>query len=412
MWSCCRPKLPSCHRCACHKEISPSQANSDSRNNNGSKSDSIDCNLWWHRSPGWTYCSTSVVEPIEVLNVDLMHADIVYLAGLSAEGAYNIRVPTRDPASASARAIENLPRVTVMESRYDSEKGLRSCFANQDACYFLINSFDIREPDEYFWTMRAYEIAVQSGLKHFIYSGARHRLREHMFKEEYRNSHNTVKAHLSDWLRQQDCGILPWSIVYGGVYAEMLSGMLRPVQRGDEYIFAAPTNETGLIPLMPLENHGITVSWVLRNPQESVGQFITAGACPSSLPEIVSTFTSVTGKKARFLQITHDQWFENASKSGVEPDKPLPRGASPDDQATFTFRKTFSAWWNMWRDNVAEVEDRPSLGSGVTKEIPGRITSLREWMEKTNYQGEFKEPIKMRRDGAALALSQKASQNI
>jgi hypothetical protein len=66
----------------------------------------------------------------------------------------------------------------------------------------------------------------------------------------------------------------------------------------------------------------------------------------------------------------------------------------------------------MWRDNVAEVEDRPSLGNGVTKEIPGRITSLREWMEKTNYQGEFKEPIKMRRDGAALALSQKASQDI
>jgi hypothetical protein len=343
-----------------------------------------------------------------VLTVDLTPVDAVHLAGLSAEGAFDIRVPTRNTASESARIIEHLPRVTVIESRYDNEHGLRACFANQDACYFLINSFDIREPDEYFWTMRAYEIAVQSGLKHFVYSGARHRLREQGFREEYRNSHNTVKAHLSDWLRQQDCRILPWTIVYGGVYAEMLGGLLRPQQQGDEYIFAAPTNETGLIPLMPLENYGITVSWILRNSKESIGRFITAGSCPSSLPAIVTTFTSVTGKKARFQPITRDQWFEGASKSGVEPDRVLPRGASQDDEATFTFRKTFSAWWNMWRDNVPEVEGRPS-GDELMKEIPGHITSLREWMEKTNFQGELKEPIKMRRDAAALALSQKAS---
>jgi hypothetical protein len=62
----------------------------------------------------------------------------------------------------------------------------------------------------------------------------------------------------------------------------------------------------------------------------------------------------------------------------------------------------------MWRDNVPEVERRHS-DDELLEKIPGRITSLREWMEKTNYQGDLKEPIKMRRDAAALAASQKAA---
>lgn len=49
--------------------------------------------------------------------------------------------------------------------RYTTEEGLRATFANQDVVYFCMDSLSVGEPYEYFWTFRAYEIAVQSRLK-------------------------------------------------------------------------------------------------------------------------------------------------------------------------------------------------------------------------------------------------------
>lgn len=305
-------------------------------------------------------------------------------------------MPTRDCNSSSAQEIAKLPNVTVIEASYESEDGLRKSFAGQDACYFIINTFAIREPDEYFWTIRAYEIAAQSGLKMFVYSGARNRLREQGYQEAYRNSHNVVKAHLSDWLEMQDAKVLPWCTVYGGVYAEMLGSLLCPIKQGDDYIFAAPVHEDSIVPLMPLTNYGNTVEWVLENPEKSAGRFMDAGAIPSSWPEIVTTFTKVTGKTARFQPLSQEQWLEGAAKAGAPVDAAMPIGSSADDEATFTFRKTFGAWWNMWRDNTRDIE-RPGRSM---EEVPGRISTLEQWMRETGYSGEHAEPTKMRRDAA------------
>lgn len=308
-------------------------------------------------------------------------------------------MPTRDVNSSSAQEIAKLPNVTLIEASYESEEGLRRSFKGQDVCYFIINTFAIREPDEYFWTIRAYEIAAQSGLKLFIYSGARNRLREQGYKETYRNSHNVVKAHLSDWLEKQDPEILPWCTVYGGVYAEMLGGMLRPMKQGEEYVFAAPVHENSIIPLMPLANYGTTVEWVLENPDKSAGRFMDAGAIPSSWLEIVEAFAKVTGKNARFQPLSQDEWFAGAAKAGINVDAAMPANARADDPAVFIFRKTFGAWWNTWRDNSREIEH---LGRSMA-EVPGRISTLEEWMRQTGYQGEFAEPTKLRRDAAAKA---------
>ncbi|EME38870.1 hypothetical protein DOTSEDRAFT_160585 [Dothistroma septosporum NZE10] len=321
---------------------------------------------------------------------------------LSAAGTFKITVPTRNTSSDSAQALTRLPNVRLIQAGYDSEQGLRAAFAGQDACYFIINSFEIREPDEYFWTMRAYEIAAQSGLKHFVYSGARNRLKDTGFNEAYRNSHNVVKAHMSDWLQQQSVETLPWTIVYGGVYAEMLGSVLCPMKQGEEFIFAAPVHEESIIPLMPLDNYGTTLAYILQHPTDFLGQFVDAGAIPSTWPEIVSAFVNVTKKNARFQPIAQDQWFEGAKKKGMDPDSRLPKTASADDPATFTFRKSFGSWWNMWRDNTRENELSGRTKSGDKLFVPGRIATLSEWMERTGYQGEPKEPTKMRREAASF----------
>lgn len=242
---------------------------------------------------------------------------------------------------------------------------------------------------------------LKSGLKYFIYSGARNRLAENAFNEAYRNSHNVVKAHLSDWLMKQESKVLPWTIVYGGVYAEMLGSVLCPMKQGDEFVFAAPVHEESVIPLMPLENYGVTVTHILQQPKDYIGEFIDAGATPSTWPEIVSAFTKATGNPARFQPITQEQWFEGAKKKGIDPDSRLPKTASADNPATFTWRTSFGAWWNQWRDNTKEFELCGRAKQGDKQFVPGRFTTRSEWMEKTGYQGAPKEPTKMRREAAS-----------
>ncbi|KAF2209953.1 hypothetical protein CERZMDRAFT_46186 [Cercospora zeae-maydis SCOH1-5] len=314
-------------------------------------------------------------------------------AALSATGKYKITVPTRNTSSAEAEAVAALPHVAVIEASYDTENGLRTAFRGQDACYFIINSFATREGDECFWSFRAYEIAAQSGLKLFVYSGAVNRYREQFgYQEEFRNSHNLVKANVADWLHQQDAKKLPWAILYGGPYAEMLGSTFCPRRSGDEYIFAAPVNEDSIIPLMALDNYGATGAWIFEHPSEAAGRWISAGAFHVTLPEIVETFRKVTGKQARFVSIPQEKWFEGAAAK-FPVDKKLPVGKASDyDDATFTFRQTFSAWWSMWRDN------RGTAWPEGTIHPPLAIESLEEWMRKTDYQGEPKEPTKMRRE--------------
>lgn len=181
----------------------------------------------------------------------------------------------------------------------------------------------------------------------------------------------------------------------------MLGSLLLPRKQAEEFVFATPLHENSIVPLTPLSNYGTTVEWVLENPEKSAGRFMDAGATPSSWPEVVAAFTKVTGKRARFQPLSQDEWFAGAAKAGVPVDAAMPATARADDPAVFTFRRTFGAWWNMWRDNTRGIE----LPGRSMAEIPGRISSLEQWMRETGYQGEHAEPTKSRRDAAAMAAA-------
>ncbi|KAI5360244.1 putative NAD(P)-binding domain superfamily [Septoria linicola] len=135
-----------------------------------------------------------------------------------------------------------------------------------------------------------------------------------------------------------------WTIMYGGVYAEMLGSLLCPLKIGEEYVFAAPMHEDSVVQLMSLENYGITLKWALENFEKSNSHVVDAGAIPVTWPDIVEAFVRVTGKQARTMFVSQEQWFEGATKKGMDPDAPLPMGSNPGDPATFLFRKTFGAW--------------------------------------------------------------------
>ncbi|OAL25150.1 hypothetical protein AYO22_05027 [Fonsecaea multimorphosa] len=320
------------------------------------------------------------------------NARVVVLGGTGAQGPlangsnFQVSVLTRDISSSSCRALQaEFPAVKLLQGSYTTEAGLRTAFADQDVVYFNIDSFSVGEPFEYFWTFRAYEIAVQSKIKWFIYSGAGSvdRFVAHGLAEEYRNSHNIVAARLAGWLAAQPLDRLPWSIITGGVYAEMLNRLLKPVPQGDGYVFKLPLNKESIMPLIPLDNYGEAVKWALEHPRESLGKFVSAGPFQLTLDQVADALEQYTGKKTKFQPITLADWMERIS-ANIDPEGRLPRGASPDDTTAFTFRKSFGAWWSIWRDNrIPETKD----DSQQWAEVPrlSKYKTLREWMVDVEY---------------------------
>ncbi|KIW17360.1 hypothetical protein PV08_04553 [Exophiala spinifera] len=307
---------------------------------------------------------------------------------LASSEKYVTTVLTRDNKSKNATEIATLYGVKLVQGSYTTEEGLRAAFNEQDVAYVNFDSFGIGEPAEYFWTFRAYEIAIQSGLKLFIYPGAPDRYAQHNFVEDYRNSHNIVAARLSNWLTNQPTERLPWTILTGGVYASMLNSILRPIKDDDGVTFAVPMAEDSVIPLIPLENYGLRIKWILENAEEAVGKFVSAAPYHVTFPEIAKAFEKVNGIKASFRPITVEQWIEGAS-AFIDVDKTLPRGSTSEDPTTFTFRKSFSAWWRLWRDSVEDQERNKEARRWISAYHPSSPKNIEEWMTVTRYGSQL-----------------------
>ncbi|KAH8645709.1 hypothetical protein BX600DRAFT_534087 [Xylariales sp. PMI_506] len=328
------------------------------------------------------------------------NARVVVLGGTGAQGhsvvralakgnSFQVSVLTRDTTSPASRALlAEFPSIKLLQGSYTTEEGLRTALANQDVVYLNIDSFSIGEPFEYFWTFRAYEIAVQSKVRRFLYSGTSpiDKFVAHGLAEEYRNSHNVVSARLTGWLTAQPLDTLPWSIITGGVYAEMLNLLLLPVPIGDGYVFKLPVDKDSVMPLIPLENYGEAVKWALENPEKSLGKFVSAGPFHMTFGQVAESLERYTGKPSGFQPVTIDEWMQGVSRI-VDPESRLPRGSSLDDPTTFSFRKSFGAWWSIWRDNRVPGPSDASLWADIP--LLSKYKTLEDWMTAVNYDPSY-----------------------
>ncbi|KAK3116497.1 hypothetical protein LTR53_003101 [Teratosphaeriaceae sp. CCFEE 6253] len=308
---------------------------------------------------------------------------------LSHNAHYRISVLTRDPTSAKALRLQSEHDVTLIPGTYTTLPGLHAALDDQDVAYISLDSFSLTEAEEYFWTFRAYDIAVQSGLKLFIYPGTRNRFAQHGYQEECRNSHNVVSARITEWLTAQPLQVgaqgMGWYVLTGGVYAEMLWSLLRPVRdREGAWTFANPCRQVSVIPLVPLEMYGVRVRWIMENPAASVGRFVSAAPFHASFPEIAAAFAEINGVPARFQPVETEEWM-SAAAAVVDVEGTLPRGSRSDDPFAVTFRQSFSAWWMLWQDSMENEKDRVEAEEWVEAYYPQRGHSIRDWMAKSGY---------------------------
>ena len=88
---------------------------------------------------------------------------------LVADGAYSVRALSRDDGSERAKSLAALGNVTIVEGSFADEDVLRQGLRGCDGAFVNINGFNTGEKTEIYWAIRSYEIALEEGVKFFVY---------------------------------------------------------------------------------------------------------------------------------------------------------------------------------------------------------------------------------------------------
>jgi len=184
---------------------------------------------------------------------------------------------------------------------------------------------------------------------------------------------------------------------------------------------ATSSQGTGAVPLIHLDDLGEYARWIFDNPSRSVGMDLEIATQHVGWAYLAETFTNVTGKPARFQDMTPDEYFTGPNMKRSSPDSPAqnPEGKvaygrphlQESDKTVMTFRQNFSGFWQLWKnsgDNKGVIRRDYALLDEI---LPGRVKTVGEWMEKVSYDGEKRAVLKDVNE-RARAAKQKQEQRL
>ena len=230
-------------------------------------------------------------------------------------------------------------------------------------------------------------------MKHFVYAGLEYASKLGNFDPKYRCGHLDGKGKVVDYISAQDTKKMPWSVLTSCLYMEGLSEMLSPhpdPENPGSLVFPLPLGK-GKCPLIFLEDYGKYARWIFDNPDRSTGLELHVATEDIAWDDLAVAFTEVTGKQSTYRDVTLDQYF-NLGILG-DPEHKVGSTKMGDDSTLFTIRENFSGFWNTWKDNLTKRDY-----ALLDEILPGRVKSVKEWMVKTGYTGEFASILKDYRD--------------
>lgn len=311
---------------------------------------------------------------------------------LSRQAQYsNIRVLTRNSTSENCQLLATLPKVSLHLGRTDDEETLKGAFAGVDLAYVNTNSFVLGIKNEIFWGIRIYELAVQAGVKHFIWSSLDNFMYDTQYDDALRVGHYYGKAYVEQWLSAipQRKDSTRWSILTTGPYIEMLSELLRPRQDEDgTYVFEAPLKD-GSVPFVHLEDLGPYVHWMFSHIDQSAGMNLKVAVEHVSYDYLAATFAKVTGKPARYENISFDEYFTSDALAPVAEIK-LGTETAGNDPSLLSYKQNFTAWWKLYQRCGGNKGILQRDYEFLDEIFPDRVRSVEQWMRKTNYTGEMR----------------------
>jgi hypothetical protein len=135
--------------------------------------------------------------------------------------------------------------------------------------------------------------------------------------------------------------------------------------------------------MISLRDLGWWARHVFDAPREiTSGHEIEVASEMVSWPQLVETFTRVTGLPAVYVPLTVDEWMD------AMPDTSRPIAIdhlrAGITSGVTTFRQNFSGFWSSWRDDVI-TRDMAWIRS-----VHPETHTLESWMRENGYTGEVK----------------------
>src|SRR6201996_9784075 len=129
---------------------------------------------------------------------------IPIIRALVSDKKYSVRFLSRDPASRRATDLLALDNVSVLDGSFADEAILREGLRGCDGAFVNIDGFNTGEKAETYWAIRSYEIAIEEGVKFFVYGNLDYGLKKSGYDSSFRTGHYDGKGRIGEWILLQN----------------------------------------------------------------------------------------------------------------------------------------------------------------------------------------------------------------
>lgn len=306
---------------------------------------------------------------------------IPVISGLVADKKYSVRALSRDPESRRAKALLELGNVSIFKGTFADEAALREGFRGCDGAYVNLDGFNTGEKTEVYWAMRCYEIAIEEGIKFFVYGNLDYALKKAGYDSKFRTGHYDGKGRIGEWIlfqNQSNQERMGAAVFTTGPYMEMAVSPMTPMTPSVEngvVTWRVPLG-AGAVPHVALEDCGHYARWLFDNPDRANGMNLEVAIEHVEYQKLAEAFERVTGHPARYIDTDLDSYW--SGPLGMVAGLPAGYNADPKDKSTMSFRDNFTGFWNVWKHNVIQ------RNYALLDEIhPNRIRSVEEWLRRS-----------------------------
>ncbi|KAK5720910.1 hypothetical protein LTR15_006872 [Elasticomyces elasticus] len=353
-----------------------------------------------------------------------------WAAQLTKDNKYAVRILTRDPNGRRAQELAKLPNVELLKGNLDNAEQLRQGLKGCWGASINIDGFVVGQKTEVFWGIRTYQLAQEAGIKFYVWGNLDYVARESGYDPAVQCGHFDAKSVIGDWVLSQD----KWHTEHASEKAGMRSALfttgpyldmclsaytaISPNIASDGAVEWRLPLKQGAIATIALEDCGRYVRWLFDNAFDSHGQpgraaglDLAVATQHARFDELAKAFTKITGKPARFVDVSEEEYF--AAIPGSTRNLRFGQayaGMKDDDQSMMTFEENFRGFWRIWQLSGG---DKPLIRRDyafLDEILPGRIKSVEEWLEKHKDQcmevadGKMEAVLKVHEDKAMSSI--------
>ncbi|KAL7931484.1 hypothetical protein V8C35DRAFT_309642 [Trichoderma chlorosporum] len=311
---------------------------------------------------------------------------IPVIRGLVKDGAYSVRFLTRDATSARSKQLLAMGDVEALEGTFASETDLRKGFRGAQYAFVNIDGFNSGEKTEMYWATRSYELALEEGIKFFVYGNLDYAYKKSGFIKELRCGHYDGKGRVAEWILQQNkvpeiAKRMGAAIFTTGPYMQMTLGRgtpMSPVVEDGVVTWKVPLGQ-GAVAHVDLEDCEYYVRWLFDHQYRSNGLDLEVAIDLVDYHEMAKAFEKVTGHPAKYVDIDLDTYWTTGPFGGAGH-AAAGYNADPSDPSTMNLRDNFTGFWNIWKSTRTGNRGVIKRDFALLDEIhPNRIKSAEEW---------------------------------